>query len=74
MSEQVTTTQFAKDLGLAEITVRVSRATGVLCGQPAPKFLKLGRKVFYTREAVEKFKASIPCYSSTAEAKMAKGV
>jgi hypothetical protein len=65
--------QFAQEMGISPFTVRKSRVTGTLLGQPAPKYLKLGKAVRYTRQSVEDFKALFTEATNTAEANALKG-
>jgi predicted DNA-binding transcriptional regulator AlpA len=61
------TKQTAKELSLAEITVRNSRTSGLLCGVPAPKFRKIGRKVVYFKKDIDDWLAALPAYQNTSE-------
>lgn len=66
-SAPLDTKQTAKEIGLAEITVRNSRLTGLLCGVPAPKFRKIGRKVVYFKKDIDDWLNALPAYQNTSE-------
>lgn len=61
------TWQAAKYMNFAEITVRNSRVSGLLCGVPAPKFRKIGRKVVYFKKDIDDWLAALPSYQNTSE-------
>jgi hypothetical protein len=65
--------QLAAELSISPATIRKSRVTGTLLGKPAPKFLKLGKAVRYTRESIDSFKAQFAEVSNTAEANARQG-
>lgn len=70
-SEQVvlSTTPAAKYLGSTTGTLRVSRATGMLWGQPCPKFIKAGnRKILYRKAALDDFLNQFQEISNTSQA------
>jgi hypothetical protein len=48
----LTSKEFALELKISEVTLRQSRSTGMLLGVCAPKHLKMGRQVRYTKEAL----------------------
>lgn len=58
-------TEFPKDrlsneegadfLGVAAVTLKHSRATGRLGKQPAPPFVRVGRRVFYRRSMLNEY-------------------
>jgi hypothetical protein len=54
-------------LGIAEITLRNSRMTGLLGKCSAPKFRKIGRKVIYFKSDLDDWLLSLPVYSNTSE-------
>ena len=62
-----TTTQAADFLGCASSTVKKSRVTGQLFGSPAPKFMKLNRRVVYTHADLEAWLDQFHTHRNTAE-------
>jgi predicted DNA-binding transcriptional regulator AlpA len=48
----LTTRDLSVLLGVAVITIKISRKTGELLGQPAPHHIKIGRLVRYRRTDV----------------------
>jgi len=48
-------------------TLRNSRHTGLLCGLPAPKFKKMGRKVVYLTKDLDEWLEALPSYQNTSE-------
>ena len=58
--------------GLPKGAHRVSRSTGVLCGQEPPPFVQIGKAVFYLREDLESGMDQFPRYRNTAEVNLAK--
>lgn len=55
----LTSKEAANYLGCAEITLRTSRSQGELFGLPAPSFKKLGRRVYYSKDVLEKWKGQL---------------
>ena len=47
------TLEAADFIGCASITIRISRGTGSLLGNPAPAYRKIGRKVVYDRGVLQ---------------------
>lgn len=70
LSDQPTfdTHQAAAFLGVAYVTMRNSRTTGLLCGVKTPSFRKIGRRVVYLRTDLEAWLNNLPAYNNTAEA------
>jgi predicted DNA-binding transcriptional regulator AlpA len=60
------THEFAKKLGFASGTLRMSRVTGILAGVPAPTYRKLGRKVAYDEAVGDEWLAQFPNQPNTA--------
>lgn len=54
-------------LAVAPTTLRNSRSTGLLCGLPAPKFRKMGRKVIYLTKDLDEWLAGLPTYQNTSK-------
>ena len=49
---RLNTSEGASYLGVAVFTLRRSRTTGTLLGNPAPTYRKIGRSVLYERETL----------------------
>lgn len=62
------THQAAAYLGVAYVTMRNSRTTGLSCGVQTPPFRKIGRRVVYLRTDLEQWLNNLPAYHNTAEA------
>ena len=54
------TNQAAEYLGTTPFTLKTSRCTGLLWGQPAPEFIKLKRAVRYRKETLDEWLVSLP--------------
>ena len=59
----------AKILGVAPITMKVSRQTGTLLGIPAPKFLKMGRLIRYKNYVLWEWVEQFRSFSTTSQVK-----
>ena len=57
----------ANYLTVGVTTLRNSRHTGLLCGLPAPKFKKMGRKVIYLTKDLKEWLEALPSYQNTSE-------
>jgi len=57
----------ANYLTVGVTTLRNSRHTGLLCGLPAPKFKKMGRKVIYLTKDLDEWLEALPSYQNTSE-------
>jgi hypothetical protein len=64
------THQAAAYLGVAYVTMRNSRTTGLLCGVRTPPFRKIGRRVVYLRTDLEQWLNDLPAFNNTAEAQL----
>jgi hypothetical protein len=64
--EHVNTQQAAAYVGCSRHTLRKSRYTGVLLGLPAPSYLKLGVKVLYKTQELDRWLSSVPQITNTA--------
>ena len=58
-------------LGLAAATVRKSRCTGILLGQPAPRFIRIGKTIRYRESDLKAWLDQFPTFANTAEANQA---
>jgi len=69
--QDVFNTQQAADYLACTINaLKISRVTGMLWSNPAPKFIKAGeRKILYRRAELDNFLDQLKSYSNTAEAK-----
>ena len=65
--DKLTTIEFATLAHCAEGTIRNSRHTGILFGQEAPPYTKVGRKVLYRRSDIEAFLAQFSPQNNTTE-------
>ncbi|TLF52753.1 hypothetical protein FEI13_03340 [Halomonas urmiana] len=65
MTEKVV---FPRLIPVAPATARKSRCTGILLGQPAPKFIRRGRSIRYRFQDVLDWLEDANVYSSTLEA------
>lgn len=65
MTEKVV---FPRLIPVAPATARKSRCTGILLGQPAPKFIRRGRSIRYRLQDVRDWLADANVYCSTLEA------
>lgn len=57
----------AEYLSIPEGTLRTSRSSGLLYSTPAPKFKKLGKKIFYLKTDLDAWIDAMPTYSNTSE-------
>jgi len=62
----------ARLIGIAEITIKKSRRSGTLLGKPAPVFLKMGRVVRYEAGAIQQWLAQFQPFRTTDEASAGK--
>ncbi len=58
----------AEYIGVSPNSMKISRRTGELCGQPAPEYKKAERKVIYLRVVLDQWLADLPAYKNTAQA------
>ncbi len=58
-------------LSAAATTMRKSRCTGILFGQPAPRFLKMGKTIRYRESDLQAWLDQFSTFANTAEAKQA---
>jgi hypothetical protein len=58
-------------LSAAAATMRKSRCTGILFGQPAPRFLKIGKTIRYRESDLQAWLDQFPTFANTAEANQA---
>ena len=65
--------QAAKFLGIQATTLKQSRHTGVLLGEPAPPFLKMGRSTRYRMSSLLEFRDQFSEYRNTSEYGSAMG-
>lgn len=63
------TTDAARYLGISIITLRNSRVSGLLGGQPTPPYRKLGRKVIYFKSDLEEWIGNLPKFQNTSQQK-----
>ncbi len=68
LPQRLSEAQASLYLGFAQATLRKSRATGELGGVPAPKYLKLGRRVFYPLAELDAWLSQFDPVSNTAQA------
>lgn len=66
-NQLMNTKQSASFLNVAEVTLRNSRVSGLLCGVKAPIYRKIGRKVVYLRSDLIDWFYSLPASNNTAE-------
>lgn len=66
------TKQAANYLSISEISLRASRSSGLLGGQKAPSFRKIGRKVIYLKSELDEWIKSLPTYINTSQANLSK--
>ena len=59
--------QAAKFLGVKASTLKQSRYTGILLGEPAPPFIKMGRSTRYRLSALLEFRDQFNEYRNTSE-------
>lgn len=59
--------QAAKFLGIQPTTLKQSRHTGILLGEPAPPFLKMGRSTRYKLASLVEFRDQFSEYRNTSE-------
>jgi len=62
--------QVSSENGVSHNSIRASRSTGLLWGQQAPTYLKIGTKVLYKREVIEAWFAQFEQVNNTAQARM----
>ena len=55
-------------IAVSPTSLKISRLTGELCGQPAPEFKKAERKVIYLRSVLDQWLDELPGYKNTAQA------
>lgn len=63
----LTSEQAAKFLGIQPTTLKQSRYTGILLGEPAPPFIKMGRSTRYKLSVLLEFRDQFPEYRNTSE-------
>lgn len=57
----------AEYIGVSDNSLKISRKTGELCGQPTPEYKKAGRKVIYLKPVLDAWLAQLPTLSNTAQ-------
>ena len=62
--------QAAPYLGVAPLTLRNSRSTGLLCGVATPRYRKIGRRVVYERRTLDEWLDQFQEVGNTAEARI----
>lgn len=68
LPQRLSEVQASHYLGLSPATLRKSRTTGVLSGVAAPKYLKLGRRVFYPLAGLDAWLSQFDPVANTTEA------
>jgi hypothetical protein len=61
--------QASKYLGVQTNTLKQSRHTGILLGEVAPRYLKMGRSTRYTLSSLLEFRSQFPEYTNTSQYK-----
>ena len=61
--------QASKYLGVQTNTLKQSRHTGILLGEVAPQYLKMGRSTRYTLSSLLEFRSQFPEYTNTSQYK-----
>ena len=59
--------QASKYLGVQTSTLKQSRHTGILFGEVAPRYLKMGRSTKYTLASLLEFRSQFPEYTNTSQ-------
>ena len=59
-SSLLTTSDLADELRVSEVTIKVSRKTGMLLGARAPPYVKVGRLVRYRRVDIDTWIKRLP--------------
>ena len=59
--------QASKYLGVQTSTLKQSRHTGILFGEVAPRYLKMGRSTKYTLSSLLEFRSQFPEYTNTSQ-------
>lgn len=67
MSTRFKSHEAAAYLGYADPTLRESRVTGKLAGVDAPRYQKIGARVFYEKDALDTWLAQFPMTRHTGE-------
>jgi hypothetical protein len=57
----------AEYIGVSENSLKISRNTGELCGQPPPEYKKADRKVIYLKSVLDSWLVQLPSLSNTAQ-------
>ena len=65
--------QAAKFLGIQPTTLKQSRHTGILLGETAPSFMKMGRSARYKLASLIEFRDQFAEYRNTSEYKTEVG-
>lgn len=68
LPQRLSEAQASQYLGFSPATLRKSRTTGELGGVAAPKYLKLGRRVFYPLAELDAWLSQFDPVSNTAQA------
>ena len=71
--DRLNETQAAAFLGFQPSTIRKSRSTGLLAGVPAPRYLKLGKRVLYQVSVLNDWLGQFPEIQNTAASTMQGG-
>lgn len=61
--------QASKYLGVQTNTLKQSRHTGILLGEVAPRYLKMGRSTRYTLSSLLEFRSQFSEYTNTSQYK-----
>lgn len=59
----------AFQLRYSEGALKNSRSTGILAGVKSPKYIKIGRKIFYPQDYIDEWLSQFPECRSTSEYK-----
>ena len=59
--------QASKYLGVQTNTLKQSRHTGILLGEVAPRYLKMGRSTRYTLSSLLEFRSQFSEYTNTSQ-------
>lgn len=54
-ADMLTARQAARYLRCSPRTLQISRRTGLLFGRSCPRYIKLGRRVYYRRQTLDRF-------------------
>ena len=62
--------QVNQEFGIPHNSLRISRTSGVLWGQQAPSYIKIGHRVLYKRKVIEDWFAQFESVNNTTQAKL----